>query len=393
MYVWGNQLGKGHIMEREDRVQRLVDDFQNGYLTRRGFFAKAAAFGLTAATAVGLLGVPRTQRRAIAQDSVQPKQWEQGRGWGWVWGDEDQLGNLNELSPELTLKALSRVEEGKVYDLGLPYDRRSFKFEGHNPGEIISFRTPDGLNTQEDVDFVESEEENSLNTTWSSNALFISDNVATQIDSFGHIYEGNPPHAYNGYRSEEIQGDFGLLKLGADTIPPIVAPATMIDVAKSVGEDPLPESFGIGPDRLQEALDQQGVDIDPLDVVLVRTGTASVWLEGDGVGANSSEVEAPDLAGLTVAAARWLVEEKGALAVGTDTSSVEVRPPKDQLDDGTSFNPVHVYLLARQGVHTLEYHNQEELAKDEVYKFAYILGVNKIRGSTAGTALRPIGIV
>jgi kynurenine formamidase len=231
-----------------------------------------------------------------------------------------------------------------------------------------------------------------LNTTWASNALFISDNVSTQIDSFGHIYEGTPPHAYNGFRSEEIQGDFGLLKLGADTIPPIVAPATMIDVAKSVGKDPLPESFGIGPDRLQAALDDQGVDIDPLDVVLVRTGTGGVWLKGDGVGANNDEIAKPDSAGLTVSGAKWLVEEKGALAVGTDTSGIEVLPPSEQLDDGTSFNPVHVYLLARQGVHILEYHNQEDLAQDEVYKFAYILGVNKIRGTAAGTVLRPIGI-
>jgi hypothetical protein len=383
-------------MGREDRVRQLVDDFQNGYLTRRGFLAKAAALGLTAATAVGLLGVPRTPRTprtAIAQDSVQPKQWEQGKGWGWVWGDDDQLGNLNELSPELTLKALSRVEEGKVYDLGLAYDRRSYKFEGHNEGEIISFRTPDGLNTQKDIDFVTSQEDNSLNTAWASNALFISDNVSTQIDSFGHIYEGSPPHAYNGFLSEDIQGDFGLLKLGADTIPPIVAPATMIDVAGSVGEDPLPESFGIGPDRLQEALDKQGVDIDPLDVVLVRTGTAGVWLKGDGVGANNDEIAKPDSAGLTVSGAKWLVEEKGALAVGTDTSGIEVLPPSEQLDDGTSFNPVHVYLLARQGVHILEYHNQEDLSKDEVYKFAYILGVNKIKGTAAGTVLRPIGVV
>jgi hypothetical protein len=50
-------------------------------------------------------------------------------------------------------------------------------------------------------------------------------------------------------------------------------------------------------------------------------------------------------------------------------------------------------LLARQGVHILEYHNQEELANDEIYKFAYVLGVNKIKGSAAGTALRPIGII
>ena len=131
----------------------------------------------------------------------------------------------------------------------------------------------------------------------------------------------------------------------------------MIDVAASVGKDPLPESFGIGPDHLKEALDKQGVDIDPLDVVLVRTGTGGVWLDGSGVGANNSEVEAPDLAGITVEGAKWLVEQKGALALGSDTSSLEVRPPKDQLEDGTSFNPVHIYLLARQGVHVLEYQN------------------------------------
>ena len=45
------------------------------------------------------------------------------------------------------------------------------------------------------------------------------------------------------------------------------------------------------------------------------------------------------------------------------------------------------------GVHVLEYQNLEHLAQDKVYKFAYILGVNKIRGTAAGTVLRPIGIV
>jgi kynurenine formamidase len=394
------KTGKGDILSRDDRLRELVGDLRRGYLTRRGFLAKAAALGLTAAAGTSLLGAPRTRTTAaqdttVAQSSqeLQPKRWKKGEGWGWVWGDDDQLGNLNELSSELTLKALSLVEEGKVYDLGLMYDRLSYRFEGHNPGEIISFRTPDGLNTQEDVDFVNSEEDNSLNSAWSSNALFISDNVATQIDSFGHFYEGSPPHTYNGYRSEEIQGDFGLLKLGADTIPPIVVPATMIDVARSHGEDPLPEGFGIGPDRLQEALDKQGVDIDPLDIVLIRTGTGGVWLEGDGVGANHDEIAKADTAGVTVSGAKWLVEEKGALAIGTDTSAIEQEPPSEQLDDGTSFDPVHVYLLVRQGVHILEYQNLEELAEDEVYKFAYILGVNKIKGATAGTALRPIGIV
>jgi hypothetical protein len=183
--------------ERDERIQDLVEDFWRGHLTRRGFLAKAGALGLTAATAVGLLGTPRAQEVALAQETsseVEPKQWKKGEGWGWVWGDDDHLGNLNELGPELTKKASSMVKEGKVYDLGLTYERRSYKFAGHNPGEIISFRTPTGMLNQKDLDQVMSEEDNSLKTTFMSNALFISDSVATQIDGFGHLYEGDPPH-------------------------------------------------------------------------------------------------------------------------------------------------------------------------------------------------------
>jgi len=143
--------------------------------------AKAAAFGLTTATAASLLGAPRVQDTAVAQENskpkVEPKKWKKGKGW--VWGDDDQLGNLNELSPELTKKALPMVKEGQVHDLGLTYERRSYRFAGHNPGEIISFRTPPGMLNQGDQDAVMSEKENSLNSTFTSNALFISDNVAT----------------------------------------------------------------------------------------------------------------------------------------------------------------------------------------------------------------------
>ena len=86
---------------------------------------------------MGLLGALRTQKSALAKEScrrIDPEKWEKGKGWGWVWGDDDELGNLNELSPKLSLKALSKVKEGNVYDLGLAYDRRSYKFVGHSSG-------------------------------------------------------------------------------------------------------------------------------------------------------------------------------------------------------------------------------------------------------------------
>ena len=53
---------------------------------------------------------------------------------------------------------------------------------------------------------------------------------------------------------------------------------------------------------------------------------------------------------------------------------------------------MHVYLLVQQGVHILEFNNLERLAADRVYEFAYILTTNAIRGTVAGTALRPLAL-
>ena len=80
---------------------------------------------------------------AAAQDAGM-KKWVKGKGWGWVWGPQDEVGNLNEMTDATRLAALRLVTQGKAYDLGLPYDRNSYKWPGHSPGEVISFRSPHG---------------------------------------------------------------------------------------------------------------------------------------------------------------------------------------------------------------------------------------------------------
>ena len=42
----------------------------------------------------------------LATAKGEPKKWEHGQGWGWVWGDEDEVGALNEMTPETILQAL-----------------------------------------------------------------------------------------------------------------------------------------------------------------------------------------------------------------------------------------------------------------------------------------------
>jgi hypothetical protein len=232
---------------------------------------------------------------AVAQD-LPTKGWTKGEGYGAVYGKDDQVGALNAIiNAAHVLRAPKDVKTGRIYDLGVRLDRTSFKWPGHSPTEIMSFRSPDGLRRGKDLKpFVT----NPNKVAFNSCALFISDNVGTQIDGLGHIAHGEDAQIYNGFKIRDVATDFGLMKNDADSIPPIIGRAVMIDVAG-----------------------WKGVDALPNHVI-----------------------------------------------------------------------PVHEYLLLDQGMHVLEFHNLEQLAHDKVYRFTYIATTNRLKGTVAGTALRPIAI-
>ena len=215
---------------------------------------------------------------ATAQDAG-TKRWKQGTGWGWVWGPEDEVGALNEMTDASRAAALRLATRGQAYDLGLPYDRNSYRWPGHNPGEIMSFRSPAGVQQQRDLPFTTPEGGNTGHTRWHSNAMFISDNVATQIDGLAHITHGADNHWYNGFKEEQWGGDFGVRKMDVTKIPPIVARGVMIDVAGQKGMEALPSNYEITVADLEAALRAQNVDVTPGTVVLIRTGTARHWGE------------------------------------------------------------------------------------------------------------------
>jgi kynurenine formamidase len=313
------------------------------------------------------------------------KKWKQGVGWGWVWGKDDEIGAMNELTDESRAAALRLARAGKVYDLGVNYSRRSYKWPGHSPAEIMSFRSPGGESAQKDVPIVDPQI-NPSRTRWHSNAIFISDNVATQIDGLGHIAIGADAHWYNGFQETQFGGDFGVLRCDATKIPPVVARGVLLDIAAARKVEVLPANYAITPADIDAALAQQKTTLQPGDVVLIRTGTLRHWgTDGD----DHARLAEYDSAGITLETARYLVEQHGCLLIGSDTSGLEVNPAATGSD---SFIPVHKYLLVEQGVHIGEFHYLEDLARDKVYEFCYVCTVNKIQGATAGFCLRPLAI-
>jgi kynurenine formamidase len=331
------------------------------------------AFAAMALLAIGIaVGV------AARPSAPETPGWQKGRGWGWVWGKDDEVGSLNAMTDASRLAALRVATEGKVYDLGLPYSRRSYKFAGHSAGEILSYRSPEGLEREGR----QGGAGDPPSFFWHSNSLFLSDNVATQIDGLAHITMGADHHWYNGFKEADWGGDFGPRKCDADSIPPIVARGVLIDVAAHRKLDALPGKTLISTRELQDTLAWEGVTLQPGDVVLVRTGAARFW--GDD-GADHETIAAHDSAGPGLEATRWLVEDQGAILVGSDTSGYEGPAPPGS-------KSVHEYLLVEQGVHLGELHNLEGLSRDKAYTFCYVALTNRVKGATAGFALRPIAI-
>jgi kynurenine formamidase len=320
-----------------------------------------------------------------AQQGGTRQGWTPGKGYGWVWGKNDEVGALNALTSTDVRSAMGLVKQGKVYDLGVTYDRSSYKWPGHSPGEIMIFRGPEGVKRQQDNEFTQGPG-NSSGTAWHSCALFMNDNVATQIDGLGHATEGRDNHWYNGFKEADWGSNWGLRKCGAETIPPIICRGVLLDVAGHRKVEVLPSHFRITRQILQATAAAQGTEIRPGDAVFIRTGTLRYWGE---TGSNHDKIREHDSAGIDVDAAKWLVGDKGAVLVGSDTSGLEVGPVPD---GSKSFMPVHNYLLIEQGVHIGEFHNMEGLARDRAYEFAYVCTVNKIKGTSAGFALRPLAL-
>ncbi len=320
----------------------------------------------------------------VAQDdgSAELRGWTKGKGWGWVWGKNDEVGSLNAMTQQSVLAAVGLIRDGKKYDLGVSYDRESYKWPGHSPGEIISFRSPEGVKRQHDLPALD----NAAGTAWHSCALFINDNVATQIDGLAHATTGADNHWYNGFTEADWGGNFGVRKCDGTTIPPIITRGVLLDVAAYKQVDALPAHYSITIEDVQNTLTRQKVELRPGDTVLVRTGTLRYW---DKNGSNHEKLAEHDSAGMSLAATKFLIEQHGAIMVGSDTSGYESWPAPD---GSKSFMPGHDYLLIEQGVHIAEFHYLEDLSRDEVYEFCYIALVNKIRGTTAGFCMRPIAL-
>jgi kynurenine formamidase len=201
--------------------------------------------------------------------------------------------------------------------------------------------------------------------------------MGTHVDALNHF--GLEGKIWNGFTPEKYLGDKGWQKTGAETIPPVIARGVLVDLAAYKGVGALSNNYRVTAADVKGALSRQKVQLQKGDVVLLRTGQMTHYAD-----AAKFLHQYP---GISLDAVKWLVEEKGAMLLGADNLSFEAFPP-ERTDNWV---PVHTYLLAQKGVMFIEQIYLEELARDQVYTFAFIGASLKLRGAS-GSPMRPLAI-
>lgn len=290
------------------------------------------------------------------------------------WGARDEIGTLNMMTPASQAAILARVDGRKTYDLSVEYynGMPSWSAVGDPTFKMWNTHTPRGFGIDDPLKL--GAQQNAL-VSYTGDAISMYTHTGTHIDTLNHF--GLHGEIYNGFKADEHLGDQGWHKGGAEKFPPIISRGVLIDVASAKGVKVLPASYQITPADLQAALAKQGTKLQRGDTVLIRTGKMTQFHDAKAYLANPP--------GLSLAGAKWLVEQHGAMIVGGDNLSLEGFPVVEK----DNWIPVHSYLLAERGVPILEVVNLEELARDRVYEVAFVGASLKLRGAS-GSPMRPI---
>ena len=261
---------------------------------------------------------------------------------------------------------INTMKSARVIELNFIWDRNS-PLMGLNPPFTIGLQTshkqtkgmiPGGIAFAADMMF------------------FSGQHGSPNLDALGHISDNMK--LFGGADAATSEDAAGLLKLGIEAYPKerFVNRGVLLDVARFKNMDALAPGYEITADDLEATARSQGVEIQPGDSVLIRTGYGKFF-----------EADKAKYMGLRPgpgeSAARWLASKKIFLT-GDDQMTYEVFPQQ-----GSVF-PCHRILIADNGIYLVENMNLEELSKAladmKVYEFVLVLNPPRIRGATGAAA-------
>ena len=270
------------------------------------------------------------------------------RNWG-RWGPDDEIGTLNYITPQTIAAACRLATHGKVFPLGIPLARKgpqSGTRQRFNPLHTM-FRDG-GDAPKNEAEIVEMQGYGGADD-WIAMPL----QCVTQWDSLAHVfYEGK---MWNGYDIALVTSSGAKKNSIEKTKGKIAGRGVLLDVARYKGVKALQPGYAITPADLDATAAAQKVDVQQGDLLLIRTGFISTYLERGDWGNYDSDPSP----GVSVYTAAWM-HAKRIAAVAADNYAVEVRPSEIPMFR----SPFHACAIPNMGLTLGEIFNLEELAAD-----------------------------
>jgi len=248
--------------------------------------------------------------------------------WG-RWGDDDQLGALNLITPAVTAAAAATVRRGRSVSCARALDTVA---AADNPSPVAHHMT--GTATE----------------GMGADYFAVSPHgfATSHIDALCHIFHDG--RLYNGYPAEAVTAH-GATKLGIHRLHDgVVTRGVLLDVAAGRGVDALEPGEPIFPDDLEAAEQRAGLAVRSGDALLLRTGRWR-WRLAHGPWDAASLV-----AGLDASCLPWL-RARDVAVLGSDAVA-DVLPSRVE---GVGM-PIHTVAIVAMGVHLMDNLDLDALA-------------------------------
>ena len=336
------------------------------------------------------------------------KRWKkrpEGSTWG-DWGDDDQKGRLNLLTPSRVRAACGEVTDGQSFCLSLPLDlpggnavnpkRHPPEFKPVFIGDDVYFNYVWDKFKPGDMD-VSCDE-----------AITLYSQYSTQWDSLAHIGsvfdangDGTPePMFYNGYKPDEHvggtpgDGRLGARALGIENMAEscVQGRGVMVDLHAHFGN----ERVAVTHDQLMEVLDKDRITVEEGDMLCLHTGWDDLIISmGGDPDAEKLHNACAVLDGFDDALLQW-ISDCGLAVIVSDNMAVESSHGDGDTQGGRSHLPIHRHCLFRLGVHLGELWNLSELSAElrRQGRFRFLLTAPPLRMPGAvGSPVTPVGTI
>ena len=284
--------------------------------------------------------------------------------WG-RWGDDDQMGTLNLITPDKKVVAAALVKDGLSVSLSLDLDKHE-----------------DDLNNSPLVHEVVTSEYGSLGAAMDELSIRYHGYSHTHIDGLQHIAHNG--YLYNGLPLDSIQADGSQLELGIQhAADGIVTRGVLIDLPRFRDTDYISSGTVITEQEILAWEKESGITITSGDVLLIRTGR---WVE---VKQRGQWDVGERTTGFHASIASWL-KARDVAVLGMDATS-DVAPSRVEKQS----LPLHVLTIAALGMPLLDNLDLEALAETAAEldraTFMFVGAPLRVPGGT-GSPINPLAV-